>query len=64
MQINDHVGMVWCWRAKKKDAISKENVTNTYFLGQFALSKRVDVRRDPKRDIEIRYCRILGLDTL
>ena len=51
MQINDHVGMVWCWRAKKKDAISKENVTNTYFLGQFALSKRVDVRRDPKRDL-------------
>jgi hypothetical protein len=43
MQINDHVGMVWCWRTKKKDAISKENVTNTYFLlvGQFALSKRL-----------------------
>jgi len=26
---------------EKKDEISKENVTNTYFLGQFALSKRL-----------------------
>lgn len=33
--------VTWYWRAKKKDAISKENVTNTYFLGQFALSKRL-----------------------
>jgi hypothetical protein len=51
MQINDHVGMVWCWRAKKKDAISKENVTNTYFLGQFAPKRLmfVEIRNEISR---------------